>query len=97
MDILVRLALASGFELLCAISAQCAACSRYAATFALPDIQSPYVFRRQLKAATTGIWFRIAQYWRVDDLQSQKALAVSRCESSTHTLSPLFAWLCILG
>jgi hypothetical protein len=40
-DILVRLTLVSGSELLCAISAQCAECSRYAAAFSLPDIQSP--------------------------------------------------------
>jgi len=40
-DILIRLTLVSGSQLLRAISAQCAACSRYAATFSLPDIQSP--------------------------------------------------------
>src|SRR5947207_13097397 len=38
-DILVRLALASGSELFCAIAAQCAACNRYVAAFSLPDIQ----------------------------------------------------------
>jgi hypothetical protein len=42
-DILVRLTLVSGSKLLCAISAQCAACSRYVAAFSLLDIQFPHV------------------------------------------------------
>ena len=50
-DILIRLTLVSGSQLLRAISAQCAACSRYAATFSLPDIRSPTA-----RSCDTGIW-----------------------------------------
>ena len=83
MDILVRLALASGSELLCAISAQCAACSRYAATFSLPDIQSPktpYVFRR---TASATLAFGSALHNTASSMIRirKKRLAVSRFRS----------------
>jgi hypothetical protein len=71
-DILVRLALVSGSELLCPISEQCAACSRYSATFSLSGIHPSYVFCR----AGTGSAMHNAA--ADGHLQSQKTLS---CQS----------------
>jgi hypothetical protein len=91
-DILVRLTLVSGSKLLCAISAQCAECSRYVAAFSLPDIQSPRSFDAQLKAATPGFGSALHNAGGVVRSATEKTLS---CQSprkfNFHTFATI--WL----